>query len=198
MRNLHLGCLETGLPGWENTDITPHIFVTRIPGAARLLRSLSLMSRERYEQHRRGVFRRVRYLNAAKRFPYAAGTFDNVFSCHMLEHLYRNEAEGCVNEVYRVLKPGGVFRVIVPDLDIAVREYDGTHPEVFLEKIYVNTQRRDKNRHHWMYTAASLGALLSSAGFSKAELCTYRAGRCPDLDRLDSRPAESLFMEGVK
>jgi SAM-dependent methyltransferase len=198
MRNLHIGCLETGVPGWENTDITPHIFVARIPGAARLLRALKLMTRERYAQHRRGAFTRVRYLNAAKHFPYSNGAFDNVFSCHMLEHLYRSEAVSCVNEVYRVLKPGGVFRVIVPDLDIAVREYDGTDPGSFLEKIYVNTQRRDKNRHHWMYTAASLSELLLRAGFGRAQRCTYRSGRCPDLERLDSRPDESLFMEAVK
>lgn len=198
MRNLHIGCLETGLPGWVNTDITPHIFIARVPGAARLLRGLSLMTRERYEQHRRGVFARVRYLNAAKHFPYSTGSFDNVFSCHMLEHLYRSEARNCVSEVYRVLKPGGVFRVIVPDLDIAVRDYDRTDPESFLEKIYVNTQRQDKNRHHWMYTAASLAELLLRSGFGKTQRCSYRIGQCPDLDKLDSRPDESLFMEGVK
>jgi SAM-dependent methyltransferase len=128
MRNLHLGCLERGLEGWENTDVTPHIFVARIPGAARTLRAFKLMTAERYEQHRSGVFASVQYLNAAKRFPFRTGSFDNVFSCHMLEHLYRTDAESCVHEVYRVLKSGGVFRVVVPDLDIVVRRYDERNP----------------------------------------------------------------------
>jgi predicted SAM-dependent methyltransferase len=198
MRNLHIGCLATGMPGWENTDITPHIFVARVPGAARLLRALRLMTEQRYQEHRHGVYSRVSYLNAGKKFPYPAGTFDNVFSCHMLEHLYRAEAENCAHEVYRVLKPGGVFRVVVPDLDIYVRAYDERHPEALLQKIYENTQKRDKNRHHWMYTASSLKRLLTDAGFTTIERCSYRKGRCPDLDKLDSRPDESLFMEGVK
>jgi ubiquinone/menaquinone biosynthesis C-methylase UbiE len=186
------------MEGWQNTDVTPHIFVARIPGAARMLRALNLMTSERYEQHRRGVFAGVRYLNAAKRFPYRTGSFDNVFSCHMLEHLYRTDAERCVREVYRVLKSGGVFRVVVPDLDLVVRRYDERNPEALLQKIYENTQKRDKNRHHWMYTASSLRDLLLRVGFAKTEQCSYRKGRCPDLDQLDSRPDESLFMEGVK
>jgi SAM-dependent methyltransferase len=197
-RNLQLGCLASAPASWENTDVTPHIFVARIPGAARLLRSVGLMSAERYAEHRAGVFARIRYLNAAKRFPFQDQSFDNVFSCHMLEHLYRDEAEQCVREVRRVLKPGGVFRVVVPDLDLLVRAYDERHPEGLLQKVYENTQRFDKNRHHWMYTHSSMRELLQLAGFSHIERCSYQQGRCPDVDKLDSRPEESLFMEGVK
>jgi SAM-dependent methyltransferase len=198
MRNLHLGSLAEEVPGWENTDITPHIFVAKVPGAARILRALRLMTAGRYEEHSRGVYARLRYLNAAKRFPYPEGTFDNVFSCHMLEHLYREEAEHCVRESYRVLKPGGVLRIVVPDLDLLVRAYDERKPEQLLQKIYENTQPRDKNRHHWMYTASSLSRLLSNAGFRSVERAAYQKGRCPDLERLDSRPDESLFVEGAK
>lgn len=198
MRNLHLGCLAMAVPGWENTDVTPHIFIARIPGAARVLHALGLIAAERYAEHRAGVYARVRYLDAAKRFPFDDDTFDNVFSGHMLEHLYRADAERCVREAYRVLKPGGVLRVVVPDLDVLVRAYDAERPEPLLQAVYENTQRRDENRHHWMYTAASLRRLLSSTGFSEVERRAYRQGRCPDLDVIDSRPDGSLFMEAVK
>jgi hypothetical protein len=43
MPNLHLGCLDRPVDGWVNTDITPHIFVARIPLAARILRRLGAM-----------------------------------------------------------------------------------------------------------------------------------------------------------
>lgn len=198
MPNLQLGCLGEVAPGWVNTDVTPHIWVARVPGLARLLRATRMITADRYAQHRRGVYSQVRYLNVGKRFPFADASFDNVFSAHMLEHLYRAEAENCVREAYRVLRPGGVFRVLVPDLDRLVRNYDEAHPEPMLQKIYENTQRRDKNRHHWMYTASSLANVLRGAGFTQVERCTYRQGRCPDLERLDNRPDESLFMEGVK
>jgi len=198
MRNLNIGCLGEVVDGWYNTDITPHIFIARVPGAATLLRAFGMMTAERYDEHSRGIYARVHYLNATKPFPFPNATFDNAFSSHMLEHLYRDDAASFAHEVHRVLKPGGVFRVIVPDLDLLVQAYDSENPERLLQKVYENTQKRDKNRHHWMYTAASLHKLLATAGFATVERCTYRKGRCPDLDKLDNRPDESLFMEGVK
>ena len=66
MRNLNLGCFDQSLDGWINTDITPHIFVAKVPGAARLIRSLGRMTAERYEQHQRGD------LNFVLRSVYAA------------------------------------------------------------------------------------------------------------------------------
>jgi predicted SAM-dependent methyltransferase len=198
MKNLHLGCFDQAVDGWVNTDITPHLFVARIPLAAAILYRLGLMTRERYEQHRRGVFDGVLYLDLGKPFPFADGEFDNAFSAHALEHLYAAQATSCAREVCRVLKPGGVFRVTVPDLDRAVAAYDPRTPEPLLELIYNAAQKRDKNRHHWMYTGQSMIRLLLGAGFSSAERCAFQQGRCPDLDRLDNRAEESLFVEAIK
>jgi hypothetical protein len=46
-RKLHLGCFDQVFPGWVNTDITPHIFVARVPGLAWLLYSAGMMSDQR-------------------------------------------------------------------------------------------------------------------------------------------------------
>jgi hypothetical protein len=40
----------------------------------------------------------------------------------------------------------------------------------------------------------SLGERLAAAGFTDVRRCCYQQGRCPDVERIDSRP-ESLFME---
>ena len=55
-----------------------------------------------------------------------------------------------------------------------------------------------KNLHHWHYNARSLIRMLEEAGFSEAYSCAYREGRCPDLELLDNRPDESLFVEAIK
>ncbi|MBW2569503.1 MAG: class I SAM-dependent methyltransferase [Deltaproteobacteria bacterium] len=106
-RKLHLGCFDQVYDGWVNTDVTPHIFISRISGLALILFKIRLLSQQRYEQHKRGVFRAIRYLNVMKRFPYADATFDYVFSSHLLEHLYPHQAIFCLNETFRVLKEGG-------------------------------------------------------------------------------------------
>ena len=48
---------------------------------------------------------------------------DFCYSSHVLEHLNHEEAEGFIAEQYRVLKPGGIIRIAVPDLETITRNY---------------------------------------------------------------------------
>lgn len=194
---LHLGCFDQVIPGWINTDITPHIFVARVPGLAWLLYRLGRITRQRYEQHRSGLFRNVFYLDVTKRFPYPDNTFHFVYTSHLLEHLLPLQARFCVSEVYRVLKSGGVVRIAVPDLDQIIASYDPKNPEPFLEAFFEASQKIPKNQHHWHYNAISLRRLLENAGFREIYRCEFRQGRCVDVAILDTRP-KSLFMEAVK
>ncbi|HET9480600.1 MAG TPA: methyltransferase domain-containing protein [Candidatus Polarisedimenticolia bacterium] len=196
---LHLGCFDCIVPGWINTDITPHIWLARVPMAPALAHALGLMSGERYDAHRRGVFRQVQYLDVRRRFPFADGSVEAVFSSHFLEHLFLEDAGRCISEIHRVLVPGGVCRFAVPDLDRMVREYDPADPDVFLHRVFEVSDRRSiKNVHHWHYNESSLTRLLIATGFREAYRCAYRQGRCPDVELLDNRPDESLFVEAVK
>lgn len=196
-KRLHLGCFDKPVPGWINTDVTPHLWVARIPGLAALLWRMGRMSDARCDQHRRGVFRSIRYLNVAMRFPYPDNSFAAVYSSHLLEHLYPADAKGCLSEILRTLRPGGVCRTVVPDLDVFVNGYDPKEPDAFLKRVF-EPSAREKNSHHWLYNANSLVALLLQIGFRRAYRCDYRKGHCPDLDILDNRPQLSLYVEAVK
>jgi len=196
-QKLHLGCFDRVLNGWINTDITPHILLARIPGMAVLLFKIGVLSKQRYKQYKRGVFRSIRYLNVTKRFPYADYSFDYVFSSHLFEHLYPDQAIFCIRETYRVLRKGGIVRIAVPDLDKIIANYDFHNPEDFLEAIFEANQKHDKNKHHWHYNEISLTKLLKETGFSKIYSCKFREGNCEDVALIDNRP-ESLFMEAVK
>jgi hypothetical protein len=46
-----------------------------------------------------------------------------------------------------------------------------------------------------MYDEISLAELLRTAGFIDVVRCAYREGATPNLDKLDNRPIESLYME---
>lgn len=196
-RRLHLGCFDQVLPGWVNTDITPHIWISRIPGLPHLLFRLGVLPRARYEQHRQGVFRAVRRLDVTSPFPYPNDAFEYVYSSHLLEHLPREKARFCISEIHRVLMTGGVARLAVPDLDRVVAGYDPSDADSFLDALFEADQKRDKNRHHWHYNATSLIRLLEGAGFARAHRCAFRDGKCPDLEQLETRP-DSLIVEAVK
>lgn len=55
--------------------------------------------------------------------PFASGTVDAVYHSHVLEHFDRDVAPQFLAEATRVLKPGGVHRVVVPDLEAQCRRY---------------------------------------------------------------------------
>jgi len=49
--------------------------------------------------------------------PFSDGSFDLVYHSHVLEHMDRFEAGKFIKECFRVCKPGGIIRVVVPDLE---------------------------------------------------------------------------------
>lgn len=194
---LQLGCFHQGMAGWVNTDITPNLFIAKVPFAAGFLHALGVVNDQHYQWHQEGRFKGVRYLNVVKRFPFCADSFDAVYCCHMLEHLTPIQARHMFSEVARVLKPGGIFRVVVPDLERAVSLYDPSDPDRFLDAMYEHVGGSSKNSHKWMYTRASLKVFFERQGFVEVRDCPYRAGRLPDVEQIDSRPDHSIFMEGI-
>jgi predicted O-linked N-acetylglucosamine transferase (SPINDLY family)/predicted SAM-dependent methyltransferase len=64
------------------------------------------------------------------------GTVDEFYASHVLEHLgYMGELQQTLREVNRALKPGGVFRISVPDLEVLCR--------LFIDKRYSAESRFD-------------------------------------------------------
>ncbi|MBA7537598.1 hypothetical protein ES705_29867 [subsurface metagenome] len=61
--------------------------------------------------------------NLAKGIPFDSNSVDMVYHSHLLEHLDRDVARKFLRKVKRVLKPGGINRIVVPDFEKACREY---------------------------------------------------------------------------
>lgn len=194
---LHVGCFDQPVDGWHNTDGTPHLRLARVPGAARMAERLGLLSPLRARQRREGVFRRVHHLDVTRPLPFASGSVDAIFSSHVLEHLDREVTERFLAEAHRVLRPGGVIRTVLPDLDQLVAAYQPEEADDFVER-FLEASQSGKNRHRWMYNEASFSALLHDVGFDDVRRCPYRQGACPDLELLDNRPDTSLFIEATR
>ncbi len=77
--------------------------------------------------------------------PFAAGVFQAVYASHVLEHLTPGEASALVREVRRVLAPGGVVRIVVPDLEGIARAYVAS-----LEAVDAGGGPEARWRHQWM------------------------------------------------
>jgi SAM-dependent methyltransferase len=106
--------------------------------------------------------------------------FDEARASHVLEHLYMNEWIPTLNEWVRVLKPGGILRIAVPDLDIVLRclkdghdkktrtAISGIEPTPVMAQIFgigYETPETDARwRHRMIFDAKSLIELLEKQG----------------------------------
>lgn len=61
--------------------------------------------------------------NLTEGVPFADASFDVVYHSHVLEHFSKNQAPAFLQECFRVLRPQGVIRIAVPDLEQIVRSY---------------------------------------------------------------------------
>ena len=66
-------------------------------------------------------FRTFNY-RSGDRFDFPENTFDFIYSEHFLEHLFIDEALELLKESRRILKPGGVMRIVTPDADLRIYE----------------------------------------------------------------------------
>jgi SAM-dependent methyltransferase len=58
-----------------------------------------------------------------KGIPVAEQSADAVYHSHVLEHIDRDAVPTLFGDILRVLRPGGIHRIVVPDLERYVRDY---------------------------------------------------------------------------
>ena len=119
---LNVACGARSHPAWNNVDFSPYTRLARRPWAARLLHRAGLLSDVRYDRVRR-VDPDIVSWDLRNGIPFADDTFDVVYHSHFLEHLERSVAPKFMRECFRVLKPEGMIRVVVPDLELLIGRY---------------------------------------------------------------------------
>jgi len=130
--------------------------------------------------------------------PFDDGAVDFVYSSHTFEHLFKKDAIFFLNESMRVLKPGGILRLCIPDLKYALKLYYNGKKEESMELFFPNSKSDYTSRHLYMYDFEMLSELLDKAGFVEIKECGYQKGETPDIEFLDVRPEATLFVEAKK
>ena len=140
--------------------------------------------------------------------PLETGSIDYAVSIHALPEVPYTELVPVLTELRRVLKPGGVLRLALPDLIKGVRAYDRGDREYFLIPdedarsigAKLVTQLIWYGYSRTLFTREFITEMLERAEFSRVTPCEYRqtASAYPEIIDLDNREAESLFVEAVK
>ncbi len=61
--------------------------------------------------------------NLLEGIPFGDNQFDLVYHSHVLEHFSKEDGVLLIKECFRVLKPGGVLRIAIPNLEVIAKEY---------------------------------------------------------------------------
>jgi predicted SAM-dependent methyltransferase len=141
-------------------------------------------------------------LDASKPWPLPDGCARAVRAEHMIEHLSWDAAVFCVQEMARVLEPGGVCRICTPDLEGIARAYLERDPrilEIHREHGYsAPTWSHMPNNylrmwgHSFVFDFHSLRFLLERAGFEQIERASFNQSRHSLLNATDTHDVGEL------
>lgn len=186
---VNIGCGSRGHSGWVNVDFMP-------------LPSVNCV------------------YDCRKRLPFPDGSVRMIFTEHFFEHIdYTEEAPYFLTECRRVLKSGGILRIVVPDAGRYLRAYAAEgwealthlrglradHFDHYTGSTYrtkmelINEVFRQAYTHKFAYDAETLRQLLLDAGFTRSVHQEFGRSELPEvaLD-LPARAHESLYVEGIK
>jgi predicted SAM-dependent methyltransferase len=166
--------------------------------------SLNISGFENYEQAQ---------VDITKPLPFADGEIDVVFAEMVLEHILPREAWEFLCESYRILKPGGAIRIVIPDFVRCWKLKDPDWLRVNQGVTNNDGSLRDQMKsiivchgHQGLWTAGLLQAVLEAIGFNHVMI--QEAGKSGlGLDDLEQHHhsvgkqvawAESGCCEGVR
>ena len=103
--------------------------------------------------------------------PFEPGEVDEIFSAHLLEHFPQEQLRRELLPYWiGLLKPGGVFRSVVPDAESMIKGYaDGSYPYASLREVTFGGQDYDGDFHFNMFVADQIEELLLEVGLSDVE-----------------------------
>ena len=147
-------------------------------------------------------------VNLKRRLPFPANALDRIYSEHVLEHVSAEDGVSFLREAHRTLRPGGVIRVAMPDLDDLIdgysndwKRFDWLH---WPGHEFIRTRAEMLNiafrwwGHLYLYNREELERRLHEAGFSSITFCEHGESIHEDLRNLETRDDSRLIAEATK
>lgn len=196
------GCAWDAPESWTNFDSSPTLRLERLP----LLHRIS-------HKNGRPFPKSVRPGDIVTGLPIVNASCRLLYCSHVLEHLAFDDCLTAISNSYRLLAPGGVWRIVLPDLRQEVEKYmkdsQATAAEEFMRSSYLGMVERPRglgarlaeafgnSRHLWMWDFESLSARLVAAGFFQVRRAQFGDSDYQDFADVENpeRWAEALGVE---
>jgi SAM-dependent methyltransferase len=140
--------------------------------------------------------------------PFADASIDYAVAIHVLPHIRLDGLAAALGRVRRVLKPGGVLRLALPDLEKAIEAYRRGAMDYFAipdtlwkspgAKLVAQIVWHNDVQTPFTYDLAA--EALEKAGFAHPARCGFHEtrSRFPAIVECDNRERESFFVEASR
>jgi SAM-dependent methyltransferase len=186
---VQFGCGLCAPQGWRNFDASPRLRIEKCP-VIRYLISNPLFPKD------------CEYGDIVKGLPIKPESCDVIYCSHVLEHLSLEDLRVALRNILNLLKHGGVFRLVVPDLESAARNYlksaDEDRSVLFLKTTLLGKEKRPRtffelasevlgnSRHLWMWDFRGLAKELKDAGFSEIRQAIFGDHNDSMIERVEN------------
>jgi SAM-dependent methyltransferase len=176
--------------GWLNFDASPTLRLQLLPGIGRVVSRFGP-----------GFPSNLKFGDITRGLPVDPGSCSGVYCSHALEHLSLEDMRKALRNTYAMLRPGGVFRLVVPDLLELAQSYVGDSREDASLRFVRNTLLGSESRpagllghvraglgnssHLWMWDANSMSAELREVGFQDIRLAAVGDSGDPMFDTVE-------------
>jgi SAM-dependent methyltransferase len=208
-QKLNLGCGPNAPANWLNVDGSWNAWLSNHTYLHKTLKVFGVISK-----NSPGAEWNVRPLvhDLTRPLPFKGNSVAVIYGAHVLEHLYLADAQNLLGECLRVLRPGGVIRMVVPDLRSMVTNYlknkNGGSPSP-AERIAAADKLnqmlgfrspapptgnalfkfyylwKDFHHHKWMYDSDSLIRYMENAGFVAVSEKAYLQSEIPSIEEVE-------------
>ena len=191
-RYVQFGCHHVAPPEWENFDASPTLRFERN----------SLLGRF-YTKNETRFPANVMYGDIVKGLPVAAESCRAIYCSHILEHLPLSDFRRALRNTHALLQPGGVFRLVMPDLESCAKAYlaDGKADAAltFMRATGLGLEERARtpfkmltsllgnSQHYWLWDFKSASAELSGAGFKNIRRARFGDSADPRFSEVEEQ-----------
>ncbi len=140
-----------------------------------------------------------------KKYPLPDQSLKGIYTEHCMEHITLDAFKENCKEFFRMLQPGGIIRIVVPDgelyFDLYHERKNGKTVHFPYEEGHITGMSRinelfRRHGHLFIYDFETMKKILEAAGFVNIRKESYRKGNDPVLLLdLDWRAHESLYVE---
>ena len=186
------GCGMSAPKGWRNFDASPTLLFERLP----LIGRFHTKNETRFPKN-------VEYGDIVKGLPVPFGASKCVYCSHILEHLSLSDFRIALRNTKNILQPGGIFRLVLPDLEYSVRNYindtSNRSAHEFMKSTSLGHVKRARNlmgfltywfgnsQHLWMWDYKSIHSELENIGFMKIRRAFFGDSTDPVYRQVEDR-----------